>query len=47
MEIVCPIEKLMWYNPKTAAFELEHMTYEAYIGTSSSEEDLFSGSFSL
>ncbi|NLL38844.1 MAG: glycosyl hydrolase [Clostridiales bacterium] len=47
VEIVCPIEKLMWYNPKTAAFELEHMTYEAYIGTSSSEEDLFSGSFSL
>lgn len=47
VEISCPLEKLMWYNPKTAAFELEHMTYEAYIGTSSSERDLLAGSFSI
>jgi beta-glucosidase len=45
--IECPIEKLKWYNPKTAAFELEHMTYEAYIGTSSDPKDLIKGSFTL
>jgi|LFRM01.2.fsa_nt_gb beta-glucosidase len=47
VEIACPVEKLMWYNPKTAAFELEKMTYEAYIGTSSAPGDLLAGSFTL
>jgi beta-glucosidase len=47
VEISCPVEKLKWYNPKTAVFELEHMSYEAYIGTSASEQDLLQGNFSL
>ncbi len=47
VEIACPVEKLKWYNPKTAAFELEKMTYEAYIGTSSAPWDLLAGSFTL
>jgi beta-glucosidase len=47
VKISCPVEKLQWYNPKTAAFELEHMSYNAYIGTSSSEKDLLQGCFTL
>ena len=47
VEITSPVEKLKWYNPKTADFELEHMTYEAYIGTSSADKDLLKGSISL
>lgn len=43
VEITCPVEKLMYYNEKTAAFELEHMEYEIYIGTSAAEEDLLKG----
>lgn len=45
--ITCPVEKLKWYNPKTAAWELEHMDYEVYIGTSSGEEDLIKGMITL
>lgn len=47
VRIVCPVDKLKWYNPTSAAFELEHMTYQAYIGTSSAQEDLLGGSFIL
>jgi beta-glucosidase len=36
----CPIEKLKWYNPAKGCWELEHMEYEAYVGTSSDEKDL-------
>jgi beta-glucosidase len=45
--ISCPIEKLMYYNTAKRAFELEHMEYEVYIGTSSADKDLFSGSIKL
>jgi beta-glucosidase len=41
--ITCPVEKLKWYNPQTAAWELEHMEYEVYMGTSSGERDLIRG----
>ncbi|MGI6577938.1 MAG: beta-glucosidase [Eubacteriales bacterium] len=47
VEIGCPVEKLKWYDPKTAAFELEHMSYEVYIGSSSSDSDLLAGSITL
>lgn len=41
----CPFDKLKWYNPDTGAWELEHMEYQAYIGSSSDEEDLIKESF--
>ena len=47
VSIACPIEKLKWYNPKTRLWELEHMEYEAYLGTSSAEKDLHKGTFRL
>ena len=47
VEIECPTEKLKWYDPKTAAFELEHMKYEVYIGSSSADEDLLAGTIDL
>lgn len=45
--IECPIEQLCWYNPDTEKMEIEHMEYEIYIGTSSANEDLLSGTFIL
>lgn len=45
--ITCPIDKLKWYNPKTESWELEHMEYEIYIGTSSDDNDLLKGRFIL
>lgn len=47
IEITCPIDKLKVFNPDNNEWELEHMTYEGYIGTSSSDNDLLTGSFSL
>jgi beta-glucosidase len=45
--IACPIQKLSWYNPATSSWELENMEYQAYIGSSSRDEDLLKGTFSL
>ena len=45
--ITCPLEKLHWYNPQTASFELEEMEYEVYLGTSSRMEDLTQGHLAL
>lgn len=47
VEVFCPEEKLKFYNEKTEEFELEHMEYEFYIGTSSDEKDLCPGSLIL
>lgn len=47
IEISCPVEKLKYYDTKSASFQLEHMEYEMYIGTSSAEEDLLKGTVSL
>lgn len=47
VSINCPIEKIKWYNPTTAAWELEHMEYEIYIGNSSANKDLLAGTFAL
>lgn len=40
VQIKIPIEKLKWFNEKTNSWDLEHMEYEVYIGTSSLERDL-------
>ena len=47
VEIVCSAEKLQYYNVTKSAFELEHMEYEVYIGTSSANCDLLCGNVSL
>ncbi len=41
----CPFDKLRWYNPEAGAWELEHMEYQAYIGSSSDKKDLIMESF--
>jgi beta-glucosidase len=41
------LDKLRWYNPDTNQWELEKMQYEAYIGTSSDNEDLLKGTFDI
>ncbi len=38
--ITCPVSELEWYNEKTGQFELEHMRYEIYAGSSSADQDL-------
>ncbi|MDR2418221.1 MAG: glycoside hydrolase family 3 C-terminal domain-containing protein, partial [Treponema sp.] len=43
----CPVSKLEWYNPQKPGFELEHMEYQVYIGTSSADQDLLQGEVSL
>jgi len=43
--ITCPFDKLKWYNPEAGAWELELMEYQAYIGSSSDEEDLIMETF--
>jgi len=45
--ITCPVEKLRWYNPGTGSWELEAMTHQACIGTSSRAEDLLGGTLSF
>jgi beta-glucosidase len=47
VEITCPLTSLRWYNLERKAWELEDMTYQAYIGTSSRTEDLLAGTFNL
>jgi beta-glucosidase len=47
VRISCPIEKLKYYHTAAAAFELESMEYEVYIGTSSAGRDLLSGKVKL
>jgi beta-glucosidase len=45
VEIACPLDKLAWWNE--TKWELEKMTYEAYIGSSSADKDLLKGSFTV
>lgn len=47
VKVLCPIDKLKWFNPETNEWELEHMDYEVYIGTSSDLGDLRKGSVTL
>jgi beta-glucosidase len=47
VSISCPFDKLKWYNPDAKAWELEKMEYQAYIGSSSDEEDLIMESFTI
>jgi beta-glucosidase len=47
VDLSCPLKKLEWYNPRLPGFELEHMEYEVYIGTSSAAKDLLKGTIKL
>ncbi|NLW02201.1 MAG: glycosyl hydrolase [Clostridiaceae bacterium] len=45
--ILCPFEKLMYYDPVYAVWRLEDIVYRAYIGTSSDMKDLLALDFRL
>jgi beta-glucosidase len=45
--VVCPIEKLKYFDEHTNDFILEHMEHELYLGTSASEKELLKGSITL
>lgn len=38
--ITTPVEKLKWYNPVYREWQLEHMEYPIYVGSSAAEESL-------
>lgn len=46
-EISCLLDEIRYYDPVDDKMKLEHMTYQMYIGTSSSEEDLIKGEIKL
>jgi len=45
--ISCPLDKIRWYNPDSSQWELEHMEYQAFIGSSSDEDDLIKLAFRI
>lgn len=45
VKISCPIEKLRYYDENSGTYNIEHMEYEIYIGSSSAEKDLLQGTF--
>jgi len=45
--ISCPLDKIKWYNPESGLWELEKIEYQAYIGSSSDEEDLIELAFEI
>ncbi|WP_319480210.1 glycoside hydrolase family 3 C-terminal domain-containing protein [uncultured Draconibacterium sp.] len=47
VQITCPLDKIKWYNSETKSWELEKMKYQAYIGSSSDEDDLIELAFTL
>jgi len=47
VKITCPLEKIKYYNPEKSKFELEHMKYEIYIGSSGDNKDLIKGILDL
>jgi beta-glucosidase len=47
VEITCPIEELKWYDSNHNEFVLDHMEYQVYVGTSSSNSDLLKGTVTL
>jgi len=47
IKISCPLKKIKWYNPEIKSWELEKMEYQAYIGSSSDEDDLIERAFMI
>ena len=47
IEIKASADRLKWYNKTTGIWELEHMEYDMYIGTSSDMESLLAGTIRL
>ncbi len=47
VEIKTPTDRLRWFNEAEDSWELEHMEYEMYIGTSSDRRDLLEGRITL
>lgn len=46
-EIEVPIKNITWYNPESKSWEIEKITYNLYIGSSSRGGDLLSTQFNL
>jgi beta-glucosidase len=47
VDIAVPLNKIKWYNNESGSWELEKMEYQAYIGSSSDEDDLIELSFPI
>ena len=42
-----PVTEIAYYNPANEKWEIEHMSYELYVGGSSKQEDLLTSSFEV
>lgn len=47
VKISCDIDTLRWYNPESESWEIEHMEYQIYLGTSADEEQLLKDTIKL
>jgi len=47
VNISCPLEEIMYFDPELNKFEFEDMDYQLYIGSSSDEKDLLCCSLAL
>lgn len=45
VSVVCPLDKIRYYDPAKETWELEKIEYQAYVGSSSDEGDLIKSSF--
>ena len=47
VELEVAAEDMAWYNPEAKEWQVEHMAYEVYVGSSSASEDLLTANFSV
>ncbi|WP_136037978.1 glycoside hydrolase family 3 C-terminal domain-containing protein [Candidatus Colwellia aromaticivorans] len=47
VELEVAAKDMAWYNPEAKAWQVEHMDYEVYVGSSSAKQDLLKSYFSV
>ncbi len=45
--IICPLDKLKWFNPEKKCWEMENIKYSAYLGTDSNVMNSIKSTFTL
>lgn len=45
VELEVAADDMAWYNPEAKEWQVEHMTYEVYVGSSSAKQDLLKANF--
>ena len=47
VELEVAAKDMAWYNPEAKAWQVEHMNYEVYVGSSSAGKDLLKANFNI